>query len=839
VLKKEHRNVNLHGLTLVVVAGAWLVGILIDSFVLLPSFALLIGAGVLLISIVLLWHESRNRLILCIILFMILGAWRYTSASPIGDPEAISRYIGSGLVVRGVVSDEPKLQGRSRLLSVTVHSISQNKGSSWQDAHGQMTIQNRGTELEDPYGANYGSSVEITGRLLIPLPYSAPGITASMFFPRVSVQRMEGNPIIAALYHWRTLLSNIIEQALPQPQAALLIAILLSAHTPALKPLTPFFNATGTAHLIAPSGFKVTILAGIVASNTTWFYRKKITQGKLLPAQKRGGWRRWLTTVLVIISIAVYTLLSGAGPAAIRAGIMGTLLVIAPRIGRSYNIYTALAVAALLMSAIDPFVLWEAGFQLSFLGTLGIVVLTPLFQRLLHPLERIPCSHYLLETFAVTLAAQTATLPVLALNFQELSFVAPLANMLTVPLLGMMITLGVLICGAGSIFMPLALLIGWVAQLLFWYLDHIIAWSAALPGAYINVGTLDSSVAWSYYALLIPVAIFALRKWSLPAPHNQLQQPHNPLPELSRHTWKGLQLSIALMIIVATGATALFSQSNERLTTITFLHVGPAGEQAQGEAILIRTPDNKTVLIDGGLDATSLAQELDSRLPSWQRSLDAVLLTTPRQDHLNGLLDIVQRYEIREVLDGGMLHPGTTYTLWRRTISERNFRYLAANQGMSINIGIFLSLQILWPGLPLHKGGDEVRDNGLIVRITMPGLRLLLLGASAQSRYALTGLLNDIDTSYLQAEVVQMVEEASTSFPEELSSVLQRSNPTDLLLTPAALSAKQRKTGIQAIDPVSALTKDGRWQASQIIQTAVEGTIEVSNSQSGWSINIV
>jgi len=158
---------------------------------------------------------------------------------------------------------------------------------------------------------------------------------------------------------------------------------------------------------------------------------------------------------------------------------------------------------------------------------------------------------------------------------------------------------------------------------------------------------------------------------------------------------------------------------------------------------------------------------------------------------------------------------------------------------MSINIGIFLSLQILWPGLPLHKGGDEVRDNGLIVRITMPGLRLLLLGASAQSRYALTGLLNDIDTSYLQAEVVQMVEEARTSFPEELSSVLQRSNPTDLLLTPAALSAKQRKTGIQAIGPVSALTRDGRWQASQIIQTAVEGTIEVSNSQSGWSINIV
>jgi competence protein ComEC len=72
---------------------------------------------------------------------------------------------------------------------------------------------------------------------------------------------------------------------------------------------------------------------------------------------------------------------------------MGVLAVIAPGIGRRYNRYTALAGAALLMSALDPFVLWDVGFQLSILGTLGIVLLTPLFQRLLHSLERIPFSH--------------------------------------------------------------------------------------------------------------------------------------------------------------------------------------------------------------------------------------------------------------------------------------------------------------------------------------------------------------------------------------------------------------------------------------------------------------
>ena len=78
----------------------------------------------------------------------------------------------------------------------------------------------------------------------------------------------------------------------------------------------------------------------------------------------------------------------------------------------------------------------------------------------------------------------------------------------------------------------------------------------------------------------------------------------------------------------------------------------------------MHTPDGKTMLIDGGMDAASLSQALDSQMPSWQRSLDMVLLTSPRQDHLAGLQDIVTRYAIGEVIDAGMLHPNTTYARW-------------------------------------------------------------------------------------------------------------------------------------------------------------------------------
>src|SRR5690242_12671658 len=100
---------DLRGLTVVVVAVAWLAGILICSWVLLPSSALLFAAGVTSIGVVLLWRNNWARLILLTALSLVLGAWRYTTVSPIGDPQAISAFIGSRKVeVRGTVVDEPK-----------------------------------------------------------------------------------------------------------------------------------------------------------------------------------------------------------------------------------------------------------------------------------------------------------------------------------------------------------------------------------------------------------------------------------------------------------------------------------------------------------------------------------------------------------------------------------------------------------------------------------------------------------------------------------------------------------------------------------------------------------
>jgi len=362
------------------------------------------------------------------------------------------------------------------------------------------------------------------------------------------------------------------------------------------------------------------------------------------------------------------------------------------------------------------------------------------------------------------------------------------------------------------------------------------------------------SLAWCYYGLLIFIASFALHRWP------QLLQPHSINAALShlspivntkqvivenkQHEVKTtasllqprilpiLRYAAVMIVILATGSTIVAAPASGHLS-ITLLNVGPAGKPSQGEAMLIHTVDGKTILIDGGLDATSLAQELDGRLPFWQRSIDTVILTTARQDHLIGAQDVISRFQVGEVLDAGMLHPSTGYALWKRTINDRNFSYSQVRAGSSIPLGTQETLQVLWPPSPLHKGTSEELDNTLIMRLVAPHVSMLLLGSAALSKYALSELLTTIDPGYLKANIVQVVGEVGKAFPTELSAVLQLASPSLIIITPAALSSKLSKANTTStISPPQFVNEP--WQ---VIQTALAGTTEISSSASGWYVN--
>jgi len=848
-----NRNITLSDFVqrflLAAMAGAWLSGIMLAS--LLPHTLIAVKAPLIavcalfvLIAALLFRYTTHGHYVLLLLGCLLLGAARYGIALPDDDPQAISQFVGrTHIMLQGNVADEPEVVKRHRQLTIAVTAVSTDSGTTWHNAHGDILVLLNSTLVEDPYGANYGDQVELNGTLQPPLPGSPPEIFASMAFPKLRVSASGGNPLIAWLYHLRILLATLIQRALPQPEAALLIALLLSLRTPPLLPISQSFNLTGTAHLIAPSGFKVTILAGIVQQGTRWLYEKRQRRYTLNPLRQRmRDWRYWLATTLVLLTISMYTLLSGGGPAALRAGIMGCLLVLAPRIGRTYNVYTALAFTALLLSLFDPFMLWSASFQLSFAGTLGIILLTPPLQHYLHPLTWLPLGHLFHEIFAVTLAAQLATLPILALTFQQVSFIAPLANILTVPLLGTFLLLGLLVCLVSLLVPAIGILAGWIAWPILWYLITVVNWCADLPGAYITVNNLSSGIAWGYYALLALATLWVLHRHTQTTDFSKQEVSKHPAHPPRRLLYV-LQGGAALLILLVTGALASTTLP-DHYTHIDFLSVAPGGQPAQGEAILLRTPDGKTILIDGGSDASSLAMQLGSLLPPWQHTLDTIILTSMAADHLTGLQDVVNSYQIGHVFDAGMLYPSSSYALWRRTIRERNIPYTQLRLGMTIVLGAQTIAQVLWPSTLLHNSNPN-RDNALVLRLLAPGLSLLLLGETSYSTYALKGILNHINSNPTSADIVEIIGDVGKTFPATLAEVIQLTHPSLLIVTPGTLPKKRRSnigsSGTMAAAPAttmlntSALVPLVAGTTIQVLQIAQVGTLEINANAAGWN----
>lgn len=259
---------DVRGLLLVVLAAGWLAGMLFESWTGLPFWlALLAGGACGILAFLARWLRLSRKMSrwltlgLLALACLMLGAGRLALASPAGDPAAVSSYIGDGTVtIRGSISAEPDLRAKSILLEIDASSLSLDGGSAWQNVHGTLAVLLSGAS--GPYAPDYGDSVELQGTLSPTLnspiaapsaisstgkqvqPVAAPaGVFVAMAFPRLSIlARGGGNPILAWLFHLRQQLAQAISQSLPEPEASLLIGILLGLKTPLLRSQYPSFS---------------------------------------------------------------------------------------------------------------------------------------------------------------------------------------------------------------------------------------------------------------------------------------------------------------------------------------------------------------------------------------------------------------------------------------------------------------------------------------------------------------------------------------------------------------------------------------------------------------------
>jgi len=673
------------GYVLVAVTLAWITGIALRSVgplpLVLPWVWLLAGVPALILLFVLIQRRSlpggaggRFALILAILLLALgFGAARAAWADPATDPHAISNLpLNTPLRLRGEVAAEPDIRGGYRYLLVDVSAASLDGGASWQPAVGRADVTVYGAD--DWFAPDYGDTLSLSGMLTPMQPGAPSGVLAEMRGAQASIlARGGGNPLLATLFDLRLRLAEAIQRTLPEPEAALLIGILLGFKTPALRSRLSLFTSTGTIHLVVPAGLKVAMLAEIA----------RRTLRPLGPWPRLGG---------SLAAVALYATIGGGGPAAVRAAVMGALLVLSGALGRRYNVFTALALAVLLMTTFEPLLIYDAGFQLTTLATLGIPLLTPPLQRLLM-LGLGKLGHGIgagiAESLAVTMAAQIATLPILALTFGEISLIAPIANLLTVPLLAPLLVLGGLLALFGaigvSVFGGLALALSWIVWPLLWYVNNAIAVCASLPGAALAVVGLPLVIAWTYYLLLIiggwrlaPL----LRRWTAAL---NTQRAH---ARISRSA----MIALLVVALLGAGGAAAPALASGEAAHLDFLDVGPGGA-----ATLLRLPSGITVLLDGGPDGPALEGALAGRLPFWQHTLDVAVLTDHRAGAVRGLDDAATHFTITRAVDAGVLHPTTEYLAWRDAMTHAGAAYTQVRQGDVLHLDESTTLTVLAP----------------------------------------------------------------------------------------------------------------------------------------------
>jgi competence protein ComEC len=317
-----------------------------------------------------------------------------------------------------------------------------------------------------------GERVEVSVATLR-APSTRPGPTGITAMARLGVTDVATGAQITRLSDppvWDRVLAGIrtdarhtIDSTLSQPAAALLLGIAFGLHEPIESGVRSSLQDAGLIHIVAVSGLKVVIVASLLGS-------------ALLRLPVGRGLRR----ALILGGVAVFVIVSGSGPAAVRSGLTATAALLLGRDGRRPLPFVVLGGAASLMLLLTPRWRFDAGFQLSVLGTAGILLLADPIAR------RLPGPRLLVEPFAVTVAAQLATVPVMASNFGSLALLGPVANALVLPFLPILIVLA----WAGVALAPLGLLAAPILDLGGTGCDAIEAIAqaiASIPGAAIHI----------------------------------------------------------------------------------------------------------------------------------------------------------------------------------------------------------------------------------------------------------------------------------------------------------------------------------------------------------------
>lgn len=485
---------------------AFIGGIALRSFVNVPIFYLflLLMVGVF-VTVTIRSSRFEARSSKCsiwitglILVCFALGVGRYELSEWLRQrdfSQRIESYNEQQVEFVGMVADEADLRTDHQKLTLAVRGVLEN--GQLKKTKGRVLTK---VDLYPRY--QYGDLLKVECQLQSPEPVEdfeydkyleRYGIYSLCYQPKIkNLASGQGDLVKAGLLRFKSYFSQRLAEVLKEPYASFMGGLLLGAKKGMPSDLLETFKRVGITHIVAISGYNITILA-VVFSNLAL---------ALGLGRKKSFW-------LVLVAVAFFVFITGAPASIIRAAVMGMLVMLAQKLGRISKARNAIILSAVLMLLVNPKVLvFDAGFQLSFVSTLGLIYLSRPLSKLL---KFLPQALSLRESASSTLAATIMTLPLIIYLFGWLSVVAVLVNLLVLPFIPLAMLVG-FITGVGAmIWLPLGEVLAWPSWLVLHYIISVAEFFAGFSWAAIEIPKVETWLLVVGYLVLGFVVLMANR----------------------------------------------------------------------------------------------------------------------------------------------------------------------------------------------------------------------------------------------------------------------------------------------------------------------------------------
>ena len=421
------------------------------------------------------------------------------------------------------------------------------------------------------------------------------------------------------------------------------------------------------------------------------------------------------TQIITIFFLIFFMALTQFTASVVRASIMGILILTAGLVHRKSDTINNLGIASLIILICNPYTIIDAGFWLSFAGTMGIILLeepiNSYFQKF--KICKIKPISWIINSFTITFAANIIIIPIMAYMFSTFSMTFWISNILAAPVMEFVTIYGFLIYFISIFLLPLAKFLGIILNFSLNSLIKIAEITSLIPGSSIYIKTPYLLECIIYYLILF--LIFNWKRIKEKLENNKI------LEKIKKNSYKYISIILIFIILTNTISNKIFQEIK-----IYFVDVG------QGDSTLIQTIEGKNILIDGGGsefgsfdvgESILLPYLLDRRITT----IDYLMISHFDSDHIGGVFAILENLKVKNIIISKQGETSENLKKFYEITNNKGIRTIIVKKGDIVEIDKYSHFEILFPEDNLIED-NILNNNSIVARFNSLNFSILFTG---------------------------------------------------------------------------------------------------------------